>query len=219
MGVPHLFNIEPAEKTGCSALAKWVDSEYAYFCAFISSQGSTNNRFPQPDLQITSWGKRDNSDGAHGKNLAIDISRLSTLSPSVQISYICLFGLWLQSKNNNLCHVAISSWNKHIHIDVLPERKNKNTMEITYKSSDNKDHYDFKPIDYKLIYQQYLITSKSMPDYLQPLYLMAETIRTGKSQTALDPAADAIKQAAGTAKLIFSIAIGVFILSLFRKGK
>ena len=134
-------NYDQAIKTGNQKLVGIIQSEYEKYCdwvrqnIFYFSLDPAHQFVTPPDLlnpflprlAFSSWGVRAGSP-SHGKNLAVDISRSDT-SKDIYRIHIGLFGLWLCQFNAGRYHCAISLHNAHIHIDLLPERIGKNTVE------------------------------------------------------------------------------------------
>lgn len=207
MALQSLYNLnkysEIAKGYPIEHLFPWVNAQYMLFCSWINSQGSSAYRFPSPDLQVTS-SYRKGDPGSHGKGLAFDISRTTTIS-HIQKQYLALFGLFLQKQNKGICHISISLHNVHIHIDCDPQRKGVNDVEI------KKDNwYDFRPYSLDEVTSYY--------EFNDQVKALAKTLYTGKNEFSL-PAIDNISDAFGSMKTIFVIGLGIFVLTLFKKGK
>lgn len=208
-----LINTHAALQSGNKAVINWVNLHYLEFQAWLGA-----NNCPPAYLQISSYGKRLNKEGkytgAHGVNLAIDVARYY-LSKPIELQYLLLFAFFLQSKNNNLCHVSLSSWNKHIHIDALASRRGWNRMEYEYTGDDGKLHYDFKTLDKELLMSQYGFKRKIIAGVeTDKMCMLADNINADYS--VFDPAIDTAKSGINIIKWsIFGLAF-IYIYSKLR---
>ena len=187
-------------------LIPWVNAQYYLFCNWINTQGSSLNRMPAPRFQITSTIRDDK--GSHGRGHALDIARMDTISP-IQKQYVGLFGLYLQKLNKNICHVAISVHNVHIHIDCDLDRKGWNDQEYI----DSKKTFQFQSLNKKEIYTHY--------QFNEHITALADMLYNGKDSTfvvpsSLNGAKEAVASALSTAGLIITSIATLIILSLFR---
>lgn len=167
----------------------------------IFSNWLYSNGFIIPSLYISSYrtGERDNlpSSPSHSRGYAIDIS-------GAKLHQIYLFYLYLIHVSGTKHHYAISDHNYHIHIDILPERASKKSVEFL------KGSYGFRPWTEKehaalSKYYSFGIESDRLYKYMY------------KSTSASDLGKEALSVLPDVPKWLILIPLGLIALMFFKK--
>lgn len=172
--VKEYLNSTPDGKILYDKLYSNIRMHIKIFSSWLESNGMVADRFT-----VTSYKKEGREKSpSHGKLMAIDLS----CGKIHQIYLFYLYMVRIFKANNKDYHIAISSHNKHIHIDMLPDRVGKFSVEL-YDESKNlytfddfsdswndrlKKFYDFGSLSerlYQYMWKDYKFSLPSIPSF------------------------------------------------------